>query len=78
MSEWEAFERAYGPIDGEYSADMLAQIHEQLQILTWLMGNQFEPNPAPKPRNVPRPPDIYVEQEDEEGMTVAEFNEQFD
>lgn len=63
VSEWQAYERAFGPLGTTYSDDMLAHIHEQLQLLTHVLGAvntpKGEENPVPAPKDVPRPPDVY-------------------
>lgn len=59
----------------EYADEMLAAIHEQLQTLNRLTGEQFEDNPMPPPQRVPRPEDLYQpdEEEDEEVFTEADI-----
>lgn len=69
IAEWEAYEAVAGPLGHEYSDEMLASIHEQLQTLNRLTGANFEDNPMPEPTKVPRPEDLYiaaVAEEDEE------------
>lgn len=65
LSEWQAYERAVGPIGRQYADDMLASIHEQLQFLSYLTGAQYGENPAPEPQRVPRPNEIFVEPAEE-------------
>lgn len=62
ISEWQAYERAFGPLDRAYGDDMLARIHEQLQLLTHVQGaaGAGKQNPIPPPKRVPRPPDVFV------------------
>jgi hypothetical protein len=56
--DWRAFEIANGPLDGRYSDEALASIHEQLQVVAFLVGAQLagkRKNPVPKPKHFPRP-----------------------
>lgn len=66
ISEWQAYERAFGPLDRAYGDDMLARIHEQLQLLTHVQGaaGGGKDNPIPEPKRVPRPPDVFVPDDD--------------
>lgn len=59
IAEWRAFERALGPIGPEYTQNVLAASHEQLQTVSWLLGSQFEENPVPQPDHWPRPPEVF-------------------
>jgi hypothetical protein len=73
-----AFERAFGPLWG-YSDVLLASLHEQTQLGSWVAGMQYgKDNPAPKPRHYPRPYEMYkpVEQDDD-GMSQEDFDAQF-
>ena len=60
-SQWMAFERAHGPINGEWSAEALASIQEQLQQISYLLGQAHftdkthKRGPIPKPEQFPRP-----------------------
>lgn len=64
FAEWMAYERAFGPIDGWFSREMLAQLHELIQVNNQLTGASLtkrgRKNPAGKFRKVPRPwrPDL--------------------
>lgn len=61
IAEWMAFERAFGPIGHEWRDEMLASIHEQLQMLNFLYGavnSEEDENPVPEPIRMPRPPDV--------------------
>jgi len=54
LSEWRAYERFYGPVDRSYDSEMLAQIHELLQVLIQVTvrvngGEGWEPKPVPRP-----------------------------
>lgn len=62
LAEWEAYERALGPVGRQYDQDMLARIHEQLQMLTYVVGatnSEKDKNPVPEPQQVPRPADVF-------------------
>ena len=80
LAEWEAFERAFGPIGNEYTQETLASILDTLNILTHLTGNQYEENPIPVPKRYDRPPDVFQGKttEDEDVVDQAEFDSEFD
>lgn len=87
LAEWQAFERALGPIGPEYNQGTLAAIHEQLQAIAWLVGAQFEENPVSEPRSWPRPAELFNpteaqrverEQQDEPVDSSDELNAFFD
>lgn len=77
LAEWQAFERAYGPLGREYISDALASIHEQLQILNRMTGEQFEDNPAAEPSKWPRPNDIFKPVKEDEGDSPGDFDANF-
>lgn len=60
-SQWMAFERANGPINGEWSAEALSNLHEQLQSIAYLLGQAHftdkthKRGPIEKPERYPRP-----------------------
>lgn len=60
-SQWMAFERANGPIGGEWEAEVQAGIHELLQQISYLLGQAHftdkthRRGPVPKPEKFPRP-----------------------
>lgn len=60
-SQWMAFERANGPINGEWNQEILASIQEQLQSIAYLLGQAHftdkthKRGPIPKPERYPRP-----------------------
>lgn len=60
-SQWIAFERMHGPINGEYDSNALAAIQEQLQQISYLLGQAHftdkthKRGPIPKPEVFPRP-----------------------
>ena len=79
LAEWQAYERAFGPIGTVYNDDVLAAIHEQLQTGNFLAGAQMEENPIPQPKRVKRPTELFkVPEDQEDGMSIDEFNTQFD
>jgi hypothetical protein len=55
LTEWRAYELANGPLGHQYSDDLLAHIHEAIQANTYVEGMQYDPNPAPEPKRIPRP-----------------------
>lgn len=82
LAEWDAFERAYGPLGNSYEHEALASIQEELQKIQYIigMGHFGEENPVPKPDPYPRPRDVFKEkvEDDSEYMDQAEFDKQFD
>lgn len=59
LSEWQAFDRVYGFGD-EHLHDVLADIHEQLQLTNHLLGAaHFTPEDAEPEDNPIPPPDRY-------------------
>jgi hypothetical protein len=78
IAEWQAYERAFGPIGSAYGDDVLAAIHEQLQTVCFLLGAQMEENPMPVPQRVKRPMQLYlVNDDDDDSVSQAEFDSQF-
>lgn len=81
VTEWRAYELATGPLGSQFSDDVLAAIHEQLQFANRMAGEQFEENPAPPIRSVKRPSEVFdlSEEEMEDVYTSPEaFDSQFD
>lgn len=60
-SQWIAYERAHGPLDGSWDAEATASIQEQLQQLSYLLSQAkftdktHRKGPVPKPERFPRP-----------------------
>ena len=60
-AQWMAFERAYGPIGGEWGEEALAVAIEQLWQVSYLLGQAHftdkthRKGPVPKPERYPRP-----------------------
>jgi hypothetical protein len=90
--EWEAYERATGPLDHTYEREMQAQQHELQQLNNILTGasvtKKGKKNPAGKFRNAYRPehftnPYLHVDEvsgevtEDEEGY-IDGIDDEFD
>jgi hypothetical protein len=67
-AQWRAFERANGPINGEWDSSALAAIQEQLQQLSYLLGQAHftdkthKRGPIPKPERYPRPNESFGKQ----------------
>lgn len=89
FNTWRAFELAFGPIDGTWDREMIAQQHELLQLNNQLTGASITKkggkNPAGKFRRVPRPWALYEpdhddvnEDEDETEETEAQAIARFD
>jgi hypothetical protein len=78
LSEWEAYEREYGPINDRWRDDVLALVHEQLQQLNRLTGaahftsKNHRKNPVPEPKKIPRPWVIH-EEEEPEGEELEDY-----
>lgn len=60
-SRWMAYERAHGPIGGEWDQELLANIQEQLQTLNYLFSQAkftdktHRKGPIDPPKRYPRP-----------------------
>jgi hypothetical protein len=67
IAEFRAYEQAYGPIDGSWEKETLAQMHELLQMSAWIAGSEAEENPMPNPRTKGRPGFMYGFEKDENG-----------
>lgn len=73
LTEWEAYERAVGPLDHAYGDDMLASIHEAVQFLCRLTGAQLKKNPAKDlPRKLKRPHEVFLGVGDNSGNASLE------
>lgn len=68
--EWEAYERATGPLDSMYERELLAEIHELIQVNNLLTGASLtkrgKKNPAGKFRKAIRADSLFLPPEDEE------------
>lgn len=64
LTQWLAFEREHGTL--QYSDEVLAGIHEQLQCVAHLLGaahftdDKHTKNPVPEPERIPRPGEPVV------------------
>lgn len=60
LTEWAVYEMRNGPLGDQWRDDMLASLHELLQANNYLTGGAAggKKNPAPKPKDVPRPWEI--------------------
>jgi hypothetical protein len=57
ISEWMAYERAFGPLTGEYRDRALSAIYDQLLLANRMFGAvNFEDNPVPE--DMPRLPHV--------------------
>lgn len=77
--EWEAYERATGPLDSSYEREILCEIHEVLQVGNLIAGRPQKrggKNAAGKFRRVIRPEDMFrpfdEDAEDDEGDEYEE------
>lgn len=77
ISEWMAYERAFGPVGDMYLYATLGSIQEQLQLVAYLQGGMYDENPAPTPERWPRPDELLAETLDDESMDREEFDQQF-
>lgn len=80
--EWEAYERATGPLDATYEREMIAQLIEVLQINNILTGASLtkkgKKNPAGKFRRVQRPHELYLPPDPEEDEEEEEDDDDFE
>lgn len=82
--EWEAYERATGPLDSTFEREMLCELHELIQLNNILTGASLtkkgKKNPAGKFRKVLRPEQLYSppdDDEDDEDDDEDEYEEEF-
>lgn len=75
FSKWIAYERIYGPVgppSGMWQADALSSIHEQLQLIAYLIsqakftGKHKKRGPIPPPTRVARPHEALFKQKPED------------
>lgn len=81
LTEWRAYELAFGPLDSSYRDEIAASSHEMLQAMRHTMGQLWATdgdNPVSEPQQLPRPHALYRNPDDEddedEGMSFAEFD----
>lgn len=78
LAEWEAYERAFGPIGKRYGEEALANIADTLAALLRLTGEQYEDNPVPIPKKYPRPNEWFLAPAgDDDVQDQAEFDSNF-
>lgn len=68
LAEWRAFERVDGFLGDDWNQEVAAGIHEQLQLIAYLMGAQMagrrKKNPVNKPSRFPRAAEMLKELRD--------------
>jgi hypothetical protein len=68
--EWEAYERATGPLDETWEREILAQLHELIQLNNILTGaaitRKGKKNPGGKLKKVVRSDELWISIEDDE------------
>lgn len=77
LTEWEAYERVYGPLDDVYAQNKLADLHELLQAI--LLSLSADEDGKGTVKRQPRPHEVYealVEAQAQEDMTDEEREEQ--
>lgn len=82
LSEWKAFERAFGPVGNEYRDEALASIQETSYFHAYVSGAQYEENPVPEPKPYLRPPEWFERhgrdrREDDDVVTQEQFDKFF-
>jgi hypothetical protein len=81
-SQWIAFERAHGPIFGEWDAEALANIQEQLQQISFLLSQAHftdkthRRGPVEKPERFPRPDEFMKKRFPSPVENFDEFDEE--
>lgn len=80
LAEWEAYERANGPLGNDYLHEALAQILDQVKLGNHLYGYKWKKNPVPAPERHIRPNDLYQAQfqepkAEEDEMSPEQFAE---
>lgn len=77
LSEWEAYERACGPMGFMYGNDALAAIHEQLQVLTVAVCASGGSSELPEVQEFPRARTMYKPAAEQESQSIDEFDRNF-
>jgi hypothetical protein len=73
LAEWEAYERANGPLGNDYMNEALASLHEAIQLNTFVIGMGYgDENPVEKPIKYPRPTEVFKPppEEDQGDLTI--------
>ncbi len=60
IAEWQAYEKAFGPLGAMYTQELLAKQVDQQQLQNYLAGAQFDENPVPEPVKTLRPNEVYL------------------
>ena len=79
--EWVAYERATGTLDLTYDREMLAQIHEVIQVGNLIAGRPQKrggKNAAGKFRKVKRAHELYLPDEEEEPTEDDDLDEYYE
>lgn len=80
IAEWQAFEKAFGPLGNDYEKETLATIVDLLNVLIYTNGKiaYGDKNPVPEPKKYPRPHEAFLEKnEGEKSISRAEFDTLF-
>jgi hypothetical protein len=86
FKEWEAYERATGPLDSGFERETMAQTHELIQINNILTGASLtkkgKKNPAGKFRNAYRPehftnPYLHISEDGSSAQDIEDEDEEF-
>lgn len=77
LTKWQAYERLHGPLDDSWRDEHMAVLIEMLQYNTYITGavGQGKKNPAPKPKPITRPWEMY-EQAKKEASKVSRFSDE--
>lgn len=59
LTEWQAYERHAGPIGPAWFGEVIAAIHEQLQMSNYMFSKAKFKQPGKKPEQYPRPEEAY-------------------
>jgi hypothetical protein len=82
--EWEAYERATGPLDSMYEREMLAELHELIQVNNLLTGaaitKKGKKNPAGKFQKVPRAAALHnpIDEDESPDEDEEEYDEEYE
>jgi hypothetical protein len=82
LSEWQGFELLNGPLNTEWSDEVAAATHEQLQRLARIQGaahftdKKHRKNPVPEPKHYPRPHEMFDTDDPDRDMYDAAEDEQ--
>jgi hypothetical protein len=76
LARWQAYERKTGPLDDSWRDEQLATLGELLQQNTSITGavGQGKKNPAPKPKPIIRPWQLFEKAKQEQANSVLGGN----